>query len=374
MPKRDPQKTARNKQAAQLDAKLATLAPRVLELTKSASIQVLNAKVGGKYQELANVKERCIRSAEELASLYLDSLRKRVLSLDPASRRDSAYYALAQWYKTNSDMRQYVEWFIERTFLRHFEELSRVKPTDQDARLWIGENNAHYGLFVTPRFNKATAQWENDKSEIRRFKAEYYTIEHVLSTGLVVPGKDSRITFHNVSEYLTFFVDTLVRGTASIHQTRVAERYSTFVLHSESPLAVPLLIPELRYLGQEKKHKHRLDFCVIDPFSLRRIGFELSPWSSHGQLSGTKKMSVAEVNAKAQANRDKELRKISDYFLDKDIQVVVFTDADLADPDAVFQRISSFLAPTKRPQQLLLHSAYEFLHTDFDAEVVETDD
>ncbi len=39
----------------------------------------------------------------------------------------------------------------------------------------------------SPRF--ANGQCENDKSEIRHFPHRYFSIGHVLATGLVIPGR-----------------------------------------------------------------------------------------------------------------------------------------------------------------------------------------
>lgn len=57
---------------------------------------------------------------------------------------------------------------------------------------------------------------------------------------------------------------------------------------NEDPNEVPLLIPELRYGGINKKHEYRLDFTVINPFNMGKVSFELSPWCTHGELKGTK--------------------------------------------------------------------------------------
>jgi hypothetical protein len=262
-----------------------------------------------------------------------------------------------------------MEKFVERTFLRHYDEIARVKPPASSAAFWIGENNADYGLLITPRFNKRLSDWENDKSEIRRFKPDYYTIGHILETGLVIPGKERRRGFEDVDDYLGFFQDTLVRNAGSKHQDAVAERYAAFVRDAEQPEKVPLLIPELRYRGRDKQHKHRLDFCVIDPYSLRKIGFELSPWSSHGHLKGTRNKTVKAVNAEARENFEREVKKLRAYFIDYDIHITIFTDEDLADPDGVFTAIAKYLRPERRPKQLLLHSRQQLLEMDLDAEV-----
>lgn len=64
-----------------------------------------------------------------------------------------------------------------------------MKPLPSQAAFWIGEKNADYGLLITPRFRDG--DWENDKSEIRKLKSDYFTVGHVLESGLVVPGKES---------------------------------------------------------------------------------------------------------------------------------------------------------------------------------------
>ena len=59
-------------------------------------------------------------------------------------------------------------------------------------------------------------------------------------------------------------------------EKQIAAKYADYVMSQSNPSAVPLLIPEYRYLGREKKHEYRLDFSVINPISLDKVGFELS--------------------------------------------------------------------------------------------------
>lgn len=83
---------------------------------------------------------------------------------------------------------------------------------------------------------------------------------------------------------------------------------------SDNQLDIPLLIPELRYGGLAAKHEYRLDFTIVNPHTLSKVGFELSPWSTHGELTGTKAKSQKEINAEARANFEKEMRKLKAYF------------------------------------------------------------
>lgn len=79
----------------------------------------------------------------------------------------------------------------------------KKRPKKEEAALWIGQTNASYGLLITPRFKNG--EWENDVSEIRHFKPNYWTIGHVLETGLVVPHSPQRIEFFTIEQYLVFF-------------------------------------------------------------------------------------------------------------------------------------------------------------------------
>ncbi len=177
----------------------------------------------------------------------------------------------------------------------------------------------------------------------------------MLETGLVVPGKNRIKRFPSLDDYLDFFEDVLVRGTASPHQKKIAEMYSGFVRASESPLDIPLLIPEFRYNGREKKHEHRLDFCVIDGATMEKVGFELSPWQTHGLLTGTKGKSQKQINEEAKANFEKEMKKQKRFFNKHGVYALIYTDSDLADPDRVFGDIKEFLEPGEPAKQYAFH-------------------
>lgn len=176
----------------------------------------------------------------------------------------------------------------------------------------------------------------------------------------MLPGKNKAMTFPDVDAYLDFFEDVLVRQTGSVYQQDIAARYCAYIRASAEPLKVPLLLPELRYEGRKKKHEYRLDFCIIDGVSMQKTGFELSPWSSHGQLVGTDKKLVKEVNAEASANFDKEMAKHKAYFKKHGIFAVIFTEADLKDMDKVWSYIVDFLRPKQVVTQMNLHLRNNF--------------
>lgn len=251
--------------------------------------------------------------------------------------------------------------FLRRVYYRNIDALSKKRPTVEEAEVWIGQNNADYGLLITPRFNRKKAQWENDKSEIRHFEQPYWTIGHVLTSGLVIPGRNDRMTFTTPDDYLNFFVNVIVRNSGSKHEYALAQMYREYVLATPDPLRVPLLIPEFRYDGLAPAHKYRLDFTVIDPYQLTKIRFELSPWSSHGYLSKTKGMTAAEINKLAQDNFEREMSKHKDFFRKHGIFALIYTDSDLADLAKLFADMKRYLEPQTIRQQIRFHIIRDIL-------------
>ena len=241
--------------------------------------------------------------------------------------------------------------------MRNQEAYSKKKPRIEESEIWIGNNNADYGLLVTPRFNGTN--WENDKSEIRHFKKKYWTIGHILETGLVIPYKNRKKEFGTAKEYLEFFEDVIVRDTGSIYNKAFAELYSTFVINHNDPENIPLLIPEFRYKGLAQKHKHRLDFLIIEPTEMKKVGIELSPWSSHGQLT-IKDKKAHEINSEALQNFEKETNRLRDYFWKYDITTLIYTNSQLGSLEEVFDEFKKFLEPKNSSQNIKLSVFNEF--------------
>jgi len=349
MAKRDPAKTALNKQIADLSAKLKPLEKYAVAALGKKDVLGLHAKIGSKNAEFIDVQHEVILSPEAYVSLWIRGLMKEVDRRRPCDASDP-YAEIVRTMKTNKRFKEYVTLFLKRTYLRNHESLSKVRPHVQESEMWIGQKNADYGLLITPRF--VGGEWENDKSEIRHFTPLYWSIGHILETGFVVPGSKNKIEFSTIKGYLSFFRNTLVRNSGSRHELAIADRYVDYVMNSASPKTAPLLIPELRYNGRAAKHEYRLDFTLIDPYSMKKVGFELSPWSTHGKLTNTKQKSPGRINAEAKANFEREMKKQKDYFRRHRIYALIYTDSDLADPDKLFGEIKKFLVPHQIARQL----------------------
>jgi hypothetical protein len=362
--KRDPNKTARNRRDKEITSELAILWPQVSIDSGYDSQLSFNALIGGKAATFIDLKEKVIKSADEYYSEYLSGFKK--------ARENNGWTAggatfSATTLKSNFDTliktqatKKYFLLFLQRSFLRHYDELVRNRPSAAESEIWIGQNNSDYGILITPRFN-ALGEWENDKSEIRHFPKLYWTIGHILTTGFVAQGYPTPINFSSVDDYLNFFTTVLVRTSGSKYEREIASLYCDYVKSQAKPEEVPLLIPELRYRGKEKKHKYRLDFCVIDPVTLEKVGFELSPWSTHGHIAGTAKKSQKDINAEALKNFDKEAGKLRDYFRKHRITTLIYTDEQLADTGKIFDELSVYLAGSAKVTQLEFSLIEEFL-------------
>lgn len=316
----------------------------------------LNAKIGGKHKTYINVTNDVIASADEFVSLWMKGLIHYIRTVDRGREESRAAYQFQQLLANDPVLMEYTVLFLKRTYYRECYHLSKMRPTEEDAELWIGQNQANYGIMVTPRFKNG--KWENDVSEIRRFRQDYWTIGHVLETGLLIPNKPKKITFSDLDQYLTFFEDVLVRQSGSPYERQIAERYCAFVRAAPNPNKVPLLIPELRYGGLNGNHIYRLDFTIINPYTLHKQGFELSPWSTHGRLTGLKGKTQSEINAMAKSNFEREMKKHKEYYRKFNIFTLIYTDEDLCDIDTVFDEIKSYLTPV-RENKLMLEAAME---------------
>jgi hypothetical protein len=354
MAKRDPNKTARTRMIAGLKLKLRELLPEVLKDLNLEDEQRLNAIIGSKNDKFFDLQNDVINSQEEFVTRWFEGLKKSALE-------DGVDGHLLIWNKLKKykRYREYTILFLKRSYLKHFDELSKNRPPVKDAELWIGQKNANYGLLVSPRFRDG--QWENDKSEIRAFNKPYWTIGHVLETGLVIPGKNKIFKFNDIDQYLLFFQDTLVRNSGSKYEYEIAGHYWDYVVAQEKPESVPLLIPEYRYAGLADKHLYRLDFMIINPYTLTKIGFELSPWSTHGHLAKISGLSQTEINKMAADNFAKEMRKHRAYFKQHSVFCLIYTDEALADMKALFmEEIEPYLKPEKTQAKLSFQIMEEF--------------
>tara|TARA_B100002003_G_C14116273_1_gene536913 strand:- start:183 stop:1322 length:1140 start_codon:yes stop_codon:yes gene_type:complete len=238
-------------------------------------------------------------------------------------------------------LKKYIHLFLERNFYRNFKERVRSKPDECLWQLWFGPADLFWGLFISPALREG--DWTNDKSQMRREGYHYWTVGHALQTGLVVPDTTQPHQFTSSKEFIQFYSHVLTRVSNSQYEKDISRRYVNYLEVQNDIESTPLLIPELRFEGKEKKHLYRLDFCILNPFTMKMVGFEISPSSSHMSISGIRSKTQKGLNEELAAKWAKEADKRNQYFSKFGISTVTFSDKELENLDACFDVIKTTL-------------------------------
>ena len=164
-----------------------------------------------------------------------------------------------------------------------------------------------------------------------------------MSTGLYDPENEEFYRFDTEKELLKYYVNIIKRLSKSQYEKEICVRYVKYLVQSKDIMSEPFLIPEFRYEGLEKKCRYRVDFTVLNPYTFRFVGFELSPSSSHMSVSGIKDKKQAEVNEELKEKWEKEMHKRNEYLQRYGVTLVTFTDSDLQDMSKCFSVIESYL-------------------------------
>lgn len=169
MAKRDTFQTAINKRNKEISEKLKILLPDVLKTTGIENVQSLHGTIGHKNEYFIDVRNDIIYSEEEYVTTWLSGLHEAVSNIPKVFRDNgNSKYFIYKLIKKNQFFRDYLYLFLQRTYLRNVNAYTKAKPKIEESEIWIGQNNANYGILITPRFNGEN--WENDISEIRHFK------------------------------------------------------------------------------------------------------------------------------------------------------------------------------------------------------------
>ncbi|WP_418141287.1 hypothetical protein NUW46_02150 [Marinobacter sp. MA] len=314
---------------------------------RESTLQQMHAHVGRNNNTFVDSVRMQFHSPEDFIARWLNGLTQQVMERKDAIARRRRFGDRKRTEEIIPEMLQdqflhnYIHLFLERNFYRNFEARVRAKPDQNLWQVWFGAGKLVWGLLISPahRFG----EWANDKSQMRRENYAYWTVEHVLETGLIAPESEKPVMFSDVEAFLTFYQTVLARVSNSQYEQAISDRYLAYIRESESPGTVPLLIPELRYAGKEVKHLYRLDFSVLNPHTMKMVGFEISPASSHMSIAGSTKKTQKVLNEELSAKWCKEADKRNAYFEKFGITTITFTDKDLADIDQCWEDIRQAL-------------------------------
>ncbi len=335
----------RNELIAQLSEDLNERREHVLErasdlLGRNITVSSLHGKIGGKNNDFTNCVEDKFINFQEFYSAWLNEFNDRCERNEVKLYEGGSLSDLLTLF-SDKDIREYTELFLERNFIKNYRARVRNKPEESLWKIWFGNELVH-GLFIAPA-NTPDGGVRIDKSEIRRASYNYWTVGHVMSTGLYDPENEEFYNFSDINELLNYYVSIIKRLSKSPYEKEICIRYVKYLSQSADIMSEPFLIPEFRYEGLEKKCKYRVDFTVLNPYTFKFIGFELSPSSSHMSVSGIKGKKQTVVNEELKEKWEKEMHKRNEYLQRYGVTLVTFTDSDLQDIDNCFSIMESVL-------------------------------
>lgn len=278
--------------------KTEALAVASVIMERDVNIQSLHGYIGGKNNRYVDSIRSQFPSPDDFISRWLQGMFSRIQEIEDEQKLkyngnvypNSTSHNILRLLK-QPVIKEYFLNFLKRNFYRNIKERTRAKAKDIHWKLWFGENQVPWGLIIAPAFRNG--EWTNDVSEIRRADYQYWTIEHVLHTGLIDPDSNLPLKFNSANDLITFYRSVLKRLSRSQYEKKIVDFYLDYLENSENPLAEPFLVPELRYAGLDVSHKYRLDFALLNPYVMEFIGFELSPHSTHMAVKGIKGKKVS---------------------------------------------------------------------------------
>jgi hypothetical protein len=280
---------------------------------RTLSLQSFHAVIGGKNNTYVDSVRTQFKDPEDFLAKWTHGLVSEVkrreeleLRFDGRIHGSSAAHDVARIVKDNVG-RAYVFKFLTRNFYRQYNARVRHKPADPLWAIWFGGKNQDYGLLIAPVRRKG--EWTNDHSEMRRAPYVYWTVGHVLQTGLASPDEEQPLTFPTIDELVKFYRYFLKKMSNSKYEKGMADRYMAYLDASADVFSEPFLVPEFRYAGLAGKHEHRLDYTVFNGHTMALTGFELSPYSTHGAIKKAKDKTQKVINEEGAARWEKEMKK-----------------------------------------------------------------
>ncbi len=330
---------------------------RFEEISGNSSIHSFHARIGMHNNTFVDSVRTRFVDPKDFINQWISGLLSKVNSEarkaggNPSAETLSSGMLLLLQILNDELLKEYTFTFLTRNFYRNYKERVRAKPDESLWSIWFGSGTLVWGLLISPALRMD--QWTNDKSEMRRENYNYWTVRHVMKTGLIDPESDEPLLFKTTKDFSSFYRSVLKRVSNSQYEREISDLYINYLNESKNPLDEPFLIPELRYAGKDKAHKYRLDFTVFNPYSMKMTGFEISPSSSHMSVEGMKGKTQKAVNEDLSGKWDKEMDKRNDYFSKYGISTVTFTDENLTDIEECFLEIKSALSERQSEAQNL---------------------
>ena len=244
--------------------------------------------------------------------------------------KSTTFEKLLKCYQ-NEDVRKYMKLLFEKNYYEYIYARERYKVPENLRKIFIFDNYNLLAILVNRSNIKAEHGVEIYPITIPKVPYNYFTIKHLLTTG-VYEIKDVDNWIHiPISDYKEFYIRTKNISNSNYEKAFI-DCYIRYVEEQKYKEEVPLLIPEFRYDGISEKHSYRLDFLILNFYTNKRIGIEISPSSTH-------------INAKDYKTQwERENDKRNDFLSRYGISLITFTDSELKDIDSCFDKVIPYLS------------------------------
>ena len=337
-------------------------------LDSDISVHMFHGIIGSKNNLFANVATHQYTSVEAFQAIWAEKMLQYYEPYRKYWHKEEELPRILRLYN-NEIIRNYILLFQERNFYRWYNERIRRKPNEPLTALWFGDKLV-FGLYVALVF-ESDETYRFKVRQVRKVTYEYWTIGNVLGVGGFVNAENGKLyVIKSVDDILNFYEHIVYSSSSSPYEKAIYTRYIDYLKESDDVTAEPFLIPELRYAGRDREHKYRLDFAICNPYTFEFIGFELSPASTHMAIAKMKDKTQTKVNEELSQKWEKECDKRNEYFNQYGITTITFTDSDLQDMDACFEKMKYYLQKrvyTPQPLQTSINKINTYLEENLNA-------
>lgn len=317
---------------------------KIEDYTKS--IQGFHGAIGYGNDKFAKIKISQFNNSQEYIMAWLQGYQQNLRERKIEESKTGISYppkALDLLFHNESFI-SYLLLYLQRNFYIHYKERTRKKVSEFNYVVHFGDNNHLKSLYVSPyktKQNIATtsgSNWQNKMSEVLKVDFEYFSIGHLLKTGIVV-NKNKLETFNSFDDVLSFY-ENLYEIAHPANERPFIRLYIDYIKEvkarkdTQQLLDTPLLIPEFRYKEDAIRHEYRIDFLIINCTQDEYYGIDLSPTNTHVRSETINK------------DWNKETTRLTKFVDKYHLHPYYFADNELCDISNCFNMIKKYLIPS----------------------------
>jgi len=307
---------------------------------KETTIHQFHGDIGGKNRIFADTIQNTFPSPEQFFSEWLEGFLKHRKKEILEGKAAGSSKKIAGYLRDDKIL-YYIKIFLKRNFYKNYKARTRTKAPEYMWSVYLGDNPNCWEINLSPVIEEDTIRV--DRSEMIRALYNFWTVGHLLSTGIIDhdKGKVRVRRFRDIEDYRNFMIDVFRKRSRSQYEKIFIDEYFDYLktLNDQTLFDTPLLIPEYRYGDPKDIHSKRLDFVILNPYTMDFVGFELSPQSTHMSIKGKDKKTQKLLNEELKEQWLKEMSKRNQFCIDHGVEVLTFVDEHFPDMKQHFKDI-----------------------------------